>query len=390
LFVGKLKKRADGRYMKWVTLQDGSRKAVYASSEPELNKKIKELLSDDEKGIDVDDKSTVRGWAEKLVTEYNVKLRPTTQSNYCNMLNGHILPVKGEMPLKAVRPVNIQSVMNKISNKSESLQNHVYRTMHRLFETAVINRLIVLNPCKGIKITPRSDIEDNVNKLRALSAAQREVLLKAIESTRAELFVNIGLWCGLRREETLGLRWGDIDFKAETLTVQRTVTFTCNEAILSDKMKSKTSRRTIPIPPPLMALFECENPEHKGTVKIIRHHKKKPDEIILSAFICHGAAGNVMTQSAFDRLWEVVTNAVDFDITSHMLRHTYCTWLYDNGIDLKTAQYLMEHSDIRMTANIYTQIGSDQVQSASQKIKSIFACSQSCSQTANADDSGQK
>lgn len=97
-----------------------------------------------------------------------------------------------------------------------------------------------------------------------------------------------------------------------------------------------------------------------------------------------------MTKSSYTKFWLNVQNTVNFEVTSHMLRHTYCIWLYDNGIDLKTAQYLMGHSDIRMTANIYTQIGSDKVQNCSQKIKAIFKCSQNCSQTANADNSEQK
>lgn len=57
--MGKLKKRKDGRYMKWVTLQGGTRKPVYARSEPELNRKVKEITKQDEQGVVLDDKTTI-------------------------------------------------------------------------------------------------------------------------------------------------------------------------------------------------------------------------------------------------------------------------------------------------------------------------------------------
>ena len=42
------------------------------------------------------------------------------------------------------------------------------------------------------------------------------------------------------------------------------------------------------------------------------------------------------------------------DLSTYSLRHTYCTNLQKKGVDIRTAQYLMGHSDIKMTANIYT------------------------------------
>ena len=57
----------------------------------------------------------------------------------------------------------------------------------------------------------------------------------------------------------------------------------------------------------------------------------------------------------------IITHAIDQDITPHYLRHTYATQLYRTGIDLKTAQYLLGHADIRTTANIYSHIDADDV-----------------------------
>ncbi|MCI1966898.1 MAG: tyrosine-type recombinase/integrase [Oscillospiraceae bacterium] len=55
-----------------------------------------------------------------------------------------------------------------------------------------------------------------------------------------------------------------------------------------------------------------------------------------------------------------------------MLRHTYATSLYRAGVDLKTAQYLLGHSDIRMTAEIYTHIAENDVANSADKISDYF------------------
>ena len=49
-------------------------------------------------------------------------------------------------------------------------------------------------------------------------------------------------------------------------------------------------------------------------------------------------------------------NRKTFAFRAHDLRHTFCTLLYDSGVDVKTAAYLMGHADIRVTMAIYTHL----------------------------------
>lgn len=59
------------------------------------------------------------------------------------------------------------------------------------------------------------------------------------------------------------------------------------------------------------------------------------------------------------RRWEKCIKSVGLNITQHQLRHTYATLLYRSGIDAKTAQGLLGHSDVQTTLNIYTDIAED-------------------------------
>ena len=77
----------------------------------------------------------------------------------------------------------------------------------------------------------------------------------------------------------------------------------------------------------------------------------------LSRYIVPAADGGDMTRSAFTRLWNShVAALVPFSLHPHMLRHTYATTLYRAGVDLRTAQKLMGHSSIQVTADIYTHL----------------------------------
>ena len=56
------------------------------------------------------------------------------------------------------------------------------------------------------------------------------------------------------------------------------------------------------------------------------------------------------------------------DFVPYNLRHTYCTGLQKKGIDIRTAQYLMGHSDISLTANIYTHADNSTILEAAKLI----------------------
>ncbi len=342
-----MKKRADGRYYRRIRLPDSTEKHLYASSVTALNRMERETRNAVDKGLVLDDNTKVGEWAKEWFSTYKTGLREHTLMNYRNAYNNHIFLVLAGLPLKAVRQVHIQRVMNGVSNMSEDLQRKVLNTMKQIFETAMHNGLLATNPCNGVKITPRVADE----RIKALSPEQQEALLQAVTEPRARLFCAIGLYCGLRREEILGLMWSDI--KGDELTVNRAVTFLKNQQDDNHDLKSKAAHRTVPIPPPL-----------KDILKVYPHN---------NIYLFTAARGQELTLTSFRRMWAYAAKAVDFHVHPHMLRHTYATSLYRAGIDLKTAQYLLGHSDIKMTANIYTHIEKGQVNAAGKKLIELWA-----------------
>lgn len=349
-----MKKRKDGRYAKKITLPDGNQKFVYGKSPAEVTQKERALLKEYESGVKLGDETIMGAWAEEWFQTYKSSLRAHTRQGYANAYNNHILPYLGEMRLRDIEHIHIQKVMNAAAGYSEDLQRKILNTMRQIFRQARYNHLMTGDPTEGIKITPHA----RDDRIKFLTNAQQTALMENVTEPRARAFCALCLYAGLRREEALGLQWNDIN--GDTLTVRRAVTFLKNQQDPNHELKSKAANRTVPIPDKLQSVLE--NTPRSGL------------------YLITPARGGEMSLMAFRRLWNHVTNNVDFDLHPHMLRHTYATILYKAGIDLKTAQYLMGHSDIKMTANIYMHIENGVTASAANKLNNFLSGSQNGSQ----------
>lgn len=329
------KKRKDGRYQRILTLSDGRKKAVYGRTLAELNAAVRAIQAQDDAGLEVDDHTTVGEWARIWLTTYKADKRPATIRMYRDCYNLHIMETIGGMELRDVKPVHIRRVLSGVADKSESLQHKVLITMRQIFDTARLNHLITYNPTESLKITPHARPE----KKKYLTLPESALLMDQVTEPRARAFCALCLYCGLRREEALGLRWDDISAACDRLVINRAVSFPAgsNQPDPSMELKSKAAHRMIGIPKQLQAVLA-----------------KTPH---LSDYVVPTSKGKVMTQSAFKKMWKNhIQSCYPEHIYPHMLRHTYATTLYRAGIDLRTAQQLLGHSSIQMTAEIYTHL----------------------------------
>lgn len=105
--------------------------------------------------------------------------------------------------------------------------------------------------------------------------------MSVVVEPRARVFCALCLYCGLRKEEALGLQWSDI--QSNSLTVRRAMTFLNNQQDPVDDLKTKAAHRVIPIPDKLRAIL-LDTPH-------------------LSRYIVPASNGGDMTRSAFTRMW---------------------------------------------------------------------------------------
>ena len=343
-----MKKRADGRLEKKLVLPNGKTKTIYGKTENEIAEKLYKLRKEHDAGLELDDSTKVYEWCKTWYdTLIKDKYAESTMTNHSNAINNYIVPSIGAMKLKAVKPVHIQQMLNSMVGKSDNLQIKVRNTAKRIMDYAVQNGLIVRNPADGLTTNgTKSDGRKPISK-----EEQKELFKSLIEidNTKLELFIKIALYSGLRKGEILGLAWNDIDYDKKLIRVTKAARYGKNQVIEETNTKSKAGIRFVPIPTELFKLLS----------------KNKSD-----GFIITGSNGRQCTKMVFRRMWDKLK--LSYDLTPHILRHTYCTSLYYAKVPLQTACYLMGHTSIRVTAEIYTHLDESDALSATKAINKYF------------------
>lgn len=365
----KMAKRKDGRY---VCKYKG--KFFYGATQREAQQKRDEYRRMIEAGIKEEAAGlTVKAYASRWVSTYKAHLTDGPYNTHVRMLNRFFdHDGIGERRMQDIDTIDIQSFYNTAKGKSYSYICDMRDTIKGLFKYAVADRVIMYDPT--IKATlPRGEKGTH----RAITQHERDLITSLDHRMRTAAMIM--LYAGLRRGEVLALDIDrDVDFAEKTLTVCYAVRYPDQQQPQLVDPKTEAGRRTIP-------LLDVLADELRGK---------------------HGLAitdtdGKIMTQSAWSRCWEsylcklsVLENGhakrwhgktkehkaiiegggsippwVDINIRPHDLRHSYCTMLYDAGVDLKTAQKWMGHADADVTMKIYTHLTAEREKSASEALE---------------------
>lgn len=318
---------------KTLNLPNGTRKDIYAKTPEELEEKVLEARLLLRAGIDISQNTTFGDFAQLWYTTYKKpNLRTASQYAYQNALNTHILPYLSNVPIRDVQPIHIHTVMNKLAGKSKSLGSIVLITLRQIFDAAEENNLIARSPVpKSMKPagTPK-------HEKRALTAEEESKLLLMSEGTPIYLFIRVALDTGMRRGELCGLEWDCVDFKNRTISVRRNAVYTGWGPELNEYPKTESGRRTIPITDEL--------------VQLLRQERTSTNSI----FVFHDKKGKMMNRNLLNTNWAGIENVLGFHITPHLLRHTFVTRCFNNGLDIKEIQRLVGHSSPEITLKLYT------------------------------------
>lgn len=313
------------------------RKEVRSNNKKEFDAKIRYYRNLYAKGVQVVGKGmTVEQWSYIWLKRYKQpSVGPSQYRNYETLIRLHTCPVIGHMDIKQVKAYHLQEVLDRTPSRSKSNMDKLMGALRQIFERAEIDGMIEASPARKM-IRPTCD---DPHARRALTKEEIISLLHTAKHHRAGLWVRIMLQCGTHRGEATAIRVEDIDKEKPLLHICHSIEYASeNKGHIKDT-KTQSGERYVPIPDDL----------YLDLRQYIRDRKIR------------------RLWSSFVRQWDldcgaktyrnaIVSHAVDQDITPHYLRHTYATQLYRHSIDLKTAQYLLGHADIRTTANIYSHL----------------------------------
>ncbi len=148
------------------------------------------------------------------------KLRTKSFADYQSLLGRYIRPILGERSISELAPLDLQSLYHGMQERQLSPRTiqYTHSVLHAALEQAVRWRLLDSNPASGIELPkPRR------GEIRVMQPGEaRRFLLHAAGKPYGALFA-LALTTGMRPSEYLALRWSDIDWRKETVTVTRSL-----------------------------------------------------------------------------------------------------------------------------------------------------------------------
>lgn len=365
--------RKDSKYVYQYTNANGERKCVYAwrlspSDGTPLGKRKDLSLREKEKQIqkDIDDgivpdggNLTVLELVKKYVSQKKgVKYRTKQLYNYTiNVLADDYF---GAKRIDKIRISNAKDWIIQLhdTGKGYGTIRVIHGIVKPAFQMAVNDDMIRKNP---FDFSLSTIITDDSEKREAITKDQEMVLLDFIENSKCYSkyydAIYILFHTGMRISEFCGLTLSDIDFKNRKINIERQLQRTNNMVYYVTETKTNAGTRQIP-----MADEVC-----KCFLRIIQNKKKTKVEPMVdgyTGFLFINKNGNPMVSKHWERIFKNIigkynkTHDIQMPlITPHVCRHTYCSNMAKSGMNPKTLQYLMGHSDISMTLNVYTHIG---------------------------------
>ena len=370
-----------------ISMPDGTRKSLYAKTDAEL-REIEEKFRQKLKANTCKNDITVEVYAKRQLELEGSTISDRTYAGYESKVRLYIVPLLGDKLLKDVTPDDIKYVLSKVSKLSSSSYRVVHMLLRRIFGAAKRNRLIDIDPTDGISskggLPPK--------KRPALTDDQVSMLLAAVRGLQVETFVLISVYSGLRREETLAMQWDCVNLgEYPYLEVRRAWRTEKNRPVISETLKTESSRRNVPIPSRLA------------------DHLRKLKAVSKSQFVICNNNGGPLSGTQWRNLWKKVevrtaeerayvryssgkkevhrvvpelgahavhnpnvVYSLDFLVTPHQLRHTYVTNLVHSGIDPKTIQYLAGHANSKITMDVYAKVKYNRPEDLSAAIKKAF------------------
>ena len=273
------------------------------------------------------------------------------------IVRNHINLFLGARPVGSINRRDVQSLVARWSREQgPRTVSRQFDVLRAIFNYAVDSDVLGRSPCRGTRLPKPS-----VARRMVLTPTQLSDLAHALGEAYAPM-VYVGAMLGLRWGECAGLRVGDLDLLARTVTVAGQRTRGRGGRMIEGAPKSQAGRRTLTMPQPLVDMLAAH----------LRGRRLTAADADQYVFV--GSRGRPLQYSGFrQRVWLPACHAIGLpDLGFHDLRRTNATAMVRMGVDVKTAQARLGHSDPRLTLGIYAQATTDGDRTAADRLADLL------------------
>ncbi|MBQ7103992.1 MAG: site-specific integrase [Anaerotignum sp.] len=374
--------RPDGRYSYSYVDRNGKRRCVYGKTLKELRQKEINIQYALQEGVSpgLANHITLNELYERYMDQ-KYDLKASTKAVYQYMYDRFVRPSFGNRVIGKIRYSDIRnfyySLILEHGLHANTLDN-IQAQLHPTFTMAVRDGLLSQNPCSGVtKEIRRSHVWEN-NTRHALTKAEQDRFMQFLQKEKCyEKWIpilTVLLGTGLRIGECLALRWEDLDMNHRIIHVRLSLANRQFGNGHTEKHisapKTSSGIRTIPMLDEVYAAFlaEKESQSHfGGCVEVIDGY---------SGFIFANRYGNVFSETSINRAIDRIRIACNLEeekeallegrepllvphFSAHHLRHTFCTRMVENEINVAILREIMGHRTLSTTLEVYTTISNE-------------------------------
>ncbi len=314
----------------------------------------------------------------QLYLSMKCEIAETTLVHYIQVYNKHVKDEFGKRPIQSIRYSDLKRFYIRKIKEGMGLSTltNLNNVLNPIFAMAYREGYLDMNPAEGLigELRRRKDWKETHRA--ALTEEEQNALVdyasSAIEYRNMLPMITLMLGTGIRCGEMLGLRWDDVDFTRNVISVNHTM----NYAVALDGKshyiitvpKTKNAEREIPmlndVRESLLELYDRRMDYNADNQAVVDGYTN---------FIFRDLYGCVYNNRRINEMLKRLTRDYNLmeqeraleeerepmllpNISCHNLRHTFCSNLILNGVNVKTVQLLMGHAYAETTLRIYTNI----------------------------------
>ncbi len=301
-------------------------------------------------------------WMNDWHKLYTAHLSPTTRAGYKQQIEHRIVDPLGNIPLKNLKVNDIQAWVNWLSNDEDltgQTVKNIFLNLKSALEVARKQKMITENPCQDVVLPPIKQY-----KAQVYTPEQTKQMLTAAEGTDMYLIAVIEAYLGLRKGEIAELKWSDIDLENGIVHITRS-RVKADKEVITKAPKSEAGIRDLYLGNEALQIFNDEYEKYLA--------KAKEAGFNATGYVIHKPNGDPFVPDSIAQKWERFRDANNLPkIRFHDLRHTCATTMIAAGIDPKTVQTRLGHSDIQVTLNTYSHCLPEMNKAAGDKMDAIF------------------
>ena len=301
------------------------------------------------------------------------RLQISTYHGYRQMVDSRIQTYFSARPgltVESITPKDIEKFYDWLYDeglKSGSVV-HYHALLHSAFQQAFKDEMLEVNPFDRVEHPKKSDFQGD--------HYSEEELVALFELSRGDPLwpcIVLAGGMGLRRSEVLGVRWSRIDMENRTVLLDTKIIedTESGKPVLRaiEKMKNKSSRRTLPIPDPVFEMLETV----KARQELNRKHFRGSYNRTWDDYVCTDELGTLLYPDyVSDHFSDLLERLGMRHIRFHDLRHTFASVLLGKEVPLINVSNFLGHSTISTTANIYAHLDKSAKQSSADVISNVF------------------